>query len=137
MERTGIRTTEFWLTALVVLAGLIPTSGLIPEGHWAVKICGLVVSVAAALGYTWQRGNIKGAAKLLLVAVLVGLATGCAGPGYIRADSIAPAIEIVTMRHDRMLRGELDPAKIAPDDAESYLRTSALLRSVVDEATRK
>lgn len=143
MERTGIRTTEFWLTALVVLAGLIPTSGLVTEGHWTVKVCGLVVSVAAALGYTWQRGTVKNNAttttvtKLLLVALLIGLVAGCGGQGYVRAEAIAPAVDLVTLRHDKMLRGELDPAKIAPEDREAYLRTSGLLRETVEQAAAK
>ena len=147
--KTGIKTTEFWLTAIVILAGLIPTSGLIPEGHWAVKVCGLVVSVAAALGYTWQRGSAKAraaatkdvpgtVAKLLLLAVLVGLVAGCGGgAGYIRAEAIAPAVELVTVRHDKMLRGEIDPAKLSEEDKATYLRSSELLRSVVAEALKK
>jgi hypothetical protein len=137
-ERSGIKTTEFWITAIVVLAGLLPSSGLLPENHWAVKVCGLVVSVAAALGYTMARAGVKkagsAAAKLLLVALLIGLLAGCGGQGYIRAEAIEPAVRLVTGLHDKMLMGEVDPAKIKPEDKATYLRTSELLRSTVREA---
>lgn len=139
MERTGIKTTEFWVTAVVVLAGLLPSSGLIPEGHWGVKVCGLVVSVAAALGYTVARGSVKKAtaAKLLLVALLIGLLAGCGGQGYIRAEAIQPAVDLVTGLHDRLLMGEIKPGDIKHEDRATYLRTSELLRSTVREAAEK
>jgi len=138
-QRSGIRTTEFWITLVVVIAGLLPTSGLFPEGHWAVKVCGLVVSVAAALGYTVARGSVKkaAAAKLLLIALLVGLLAGCGGQGMIRAEAIEPAVKLVTGLHDRLLMGEVDPAKISPEDRKTYLRTSELLRSTVREGAEK
>ena len=134
-ERSGIKTTEFWITAIVVLAGLLPTSGLFPEGHWGVKVCGLVVSVAAALGYTMARAGVKSAAgKLLVLFCLVGLLAGCGGQGMIRAEAIEPAVKLVTGLHDKLLMGEVDPAKIKPEDKATYLRTSELLRSTVREA---
>ena len=134
-ERSGIKTTEFWIALVVILAGLLPSSGLIPEGHWGVKVCGLVVAAAAALGYTAARAGVKSAAgKLLVLFCLVGLLAGCGGQGYIRAEAIEPAVRLVTGLHDKMLMGEVDPAKIKPEDKATYLRTSEWLRSTVREA---
>lgn len=56
--RPGIRTTEFWLTLFVTIASLVPSFGL-PEAHPAVKIAGVVMAVAAQLGYTAFRTAAK------------------------------------------------------------------------------
>jgi len=165
--RTGIRTTEFWIAAILILAGLLPTSGLLPENHWGVKVCGLVVSLLAGLGYTAARVKVKAApaakdavAKLLLVALLVGLLVGCGTQGYVKAGNILPAVELVTYGYDDMLQGRcpvcrgtgiakekacttckgaktFDPKNILADDLATYLRTSEMLRGTVAEAAQK
>ncbi len=134
-ERSGLRTTEFWITLAVVIAGLLPSSGLLPEGHWAVKVCGLIVSAAAAMGYTVTRGGVKKSiGNLLLLTMLAGTFSGCCSQGYVKADAIRPAVELVTGLHDRMLLLEKDPKEIKPEDRATYLRTSQLLRETVREA---
>jgi hypothetical protein len=164
MERTGIRTTEFWITLIVALAGLLPASGLLPENHWGVKVCGLVVSLVAAMNYTVSRGSVKKAtttaAKVLVVALLIGLLAGCGGQGYLMAGNIWPAVEVVTYGYDDMLQGlcpvcrgtgiakgktcttckgakVFDPKNIAAEDLATYLRTSEMLRSTVQEVAAK
>lgn len=55
----GYKTTEFYLTAVAVLAGSLLTSGLLPAAGIAVKVTGLVISVLGALGYTAARTYAK------------------------------------------------------------------------------
>lgn len=57
--KPGYLTTEFFLTLVVTIAGCLPASGLLPVDHWAIKVAGLVVAVAAAMGYTVSRTAIK------------------------------------------------------------------------------
>lgn len=57
--KTGYKTTEFWITAIVVLAGAAVGSGLIPaDSPWA-QFASLVVSGFAATRYTDRRTEIK------------------------------------------------------------------------------
>ena len=60
-NRTGIRTTEFWLTATTSLVGLLIMSGIVtPEGAGtANQITGFIVAALASLGYTVSRGIVK------------------------------------------------------------------------------
>lgn len=55
--KPGIKSTEFWIMLVVTIAGLVTAA--LPETHVAVKIAGLVVSVAGSLGYTVARGGVK------------------------------------------------------------------------------
>ncbi len=57
-ERPGIRTTEFWVTLIIAVAGALPTFGL-PDEHVAVKVAGFAVAVLATLGYTLSRTKVK------------------------------------------------------------------------------
>jgi len=164
MVKAGYKTTEFWIMLVVALAGLIPMSGLIPEGHWGVKVCGLVVSLAATLGYTMARSGVKKTTdvviKLLLVACMIALLAGCGTQGYVKAGNILPAVELVTYGYDDMLQGRcpvcrgtgiakekvcttckglktFDPKNILADDLATYLRTSEMLRGTVVEVAQK
>lgn len=57
--RAGIKTTEFWLSLVVVaLSGLV-TSGYVAETHWSVKLASAIVAGAATLGYTVARAKVK------------------------------------------------------------------------------
>lgn len=139
--KPGWKTTEFWLSLVGMIAGVIVGSGL-PEEHPAVRIAGLVLAGLSAMGYSAARGLAKRAAAFLILPLLFVLA-GCA-KGMVRADAIAPGLELVADRHDRMLRGELDPkgdlngdGKVDGQDdkdRETYLRTSALLRRTIQTA---
>lgn len=59
MEKSGFKTTEFWLSFLVVLLGAYMASGLVGDEHWTVKLAGLVASALASLGYGMARAAIK------------------------------------------------------------------------------
>jgi len=57
--KPGYKTSEFWLTTLVTLTGLLTASGVIQSGSSWDKIVGLVVSALAAMGYSASRGSVK------------------------------------------------------------------------------
>ena len=57
--KPGYKTTEFWLSAIATIVGLVLASGLIVEGSSVARIVGGVVAVLAALGYTASRAKIK------------------------------------------------------------------------------
>ena len=76
--KSGYKTTEFWLSTLAVIAGLIMSSGVLDglaETHWAVKVTALLISVLGALGYNAGRAKVKTAetdlenTKLLVTTV--------------------------------------------------------------------
>jgi hypothetical protein len=55
----GYRTTEFWLSTLAMVLGVVLASGALPEGGLAGQIVGGVLSVLASLGYTASRTQVK------------------------------------------------------------------------------
>ena len=57
MKKEGYKTTEFWISSIVTLAGLVAAA--LPETHWAVKVAGLVISMGGAMGYTASRAKVK------------------------------------------------------------------------------
>ena len=57
--KPGYKTSEFWVTVVVTLAGLAMASGLIAPGSGWDKAIGLVTSTLAAMGYSASRGNVK------------------------------------------------------------------------------
>lgn len=61
MNKPGYKTTEFWLSTVATLCGLLYASGVIaPDGTGTVeKVVALVVSVLASLGYTAARKAVK------------------------------------------------------------------------------
>ena len=59
MEKPGVKTTEFWLSAAAAFIGALVAADVIPtEGPW-VQVIGLVSAALVALGYTGARLNIK------------------------------------------------------------------------------
>jgi len=57
--KPGYKTTEFWLTTVATIVGLVMASDIIPsDGIWP-KITGLVVALLSSLGYTVSRGVAK------------------------------------------------------------------------------
>lgn len=60
--RSGIKTSEFWVSLIVILLGAFMTSGLFANEHWSMKVVGLVTSLLSALGYTFARASVKLAA---------------------------------------------------------------------------
>ena len=60
--KPGWKTTEFWLTAVAEIVGLLLVSGAVSEvgdGPWP-KIIGGAIAILGALGYTVQRRILKG-----------------------------------------------------------------------------
>tara|TARA_R110002051_G_scaffold317826_2_gene399456 strand:+ start:1719 stop:1958 length:240 start_codon:yes stop_codon:yes gene_type:complete len=60
-KRTGIRTSEFWLSSVAALLGVLIASGVInmESSDMAAKIVGAACSILAALGYTVSRTMVK------------------------------------------------------------------------------
>lgn len=70
------------------------------------------------------------------IAPLYLLLAGCVTPGHpIDAEAIAPLVADVCETHDALLRGELVPVPEG-QEREQMLRSSALLREVVQEALK-
>lgn len=135
VEKPGFKTTEFWICSILALAGMVMAAGLGDDSP-IVKIAGMVLSLGSALGYTASRVSIKKTLQVLLVGFTLSLAVGCSQKGYVRADAIDGSLISVCDRHDKMLKGELDPKSISEADKKTYLRTSELLRKAVAEAKK-
>ena len=61
--KPGWKTTEFWLTAVAWIIGLLLASGALDglaETHWAVKVVGIIGAALATLGYEASRAKVKG-----------------------------------------------------------------------------
>jgi len=60
--KPGWKSTEFWLSTVATLVGLVMASGIldtVADTHWSVRVIGGVVAVLAALGYTSSRAKLK------------------------------------------------------------------------------
>lgn len=57
--KPGYKTTEFWMTCVATIVGLILVSGAVQEGGLAAQIVGGVAAVLAQLGYTASRTKVK------------------------------------------------------------------------------
>jgi len=60
----GYKTTEFWLSLIVVVLGAFMASGMVPGDHVAIKVGGMVMAVLSGMGYTAGRSKIKAAAEV-------------------------------------------------------------------------
>lgn len=131
-ERAGIKTTEFWLAAgMLLLAGYLMTKG---KDELGSILAGIACTV-----YTGFRGIVK--AKLAQTAgvLLFVFMTGCSTPGYVRADAIEELVQKVTERHDAYVTA--DPAYAKRGEAgraeqATHLRSAEILRMVVMEAMK-
>jgi len=57
--KPGWKTTEFWLTLVVLIASAVMSSGAVGEDSGLGKVLALVVAAGAAMGYTAVRGFTK------------------------------------------------------------------------------
>ena len=57
--KPGFTTSEFWLSTLATVLGLVLASGAVHDGGIAAQIVGGVLSVLATLGYTSSRTKVK------------------------------------------------------------------------------
>ncbi len=58
-DKPGWQSTEFWISFLVTIGGLVLASGLLPEGSMAGQIIGSILTIAAQAGYTTSRTLVK------------------------------------------------------------------------------
>jgi hypothetical protein len=59
MRKPGYKTTEFWITNVVILLGAILASGALAEGGLAAQVIGGIIAAAAKLGYDANRAATK------------------------------------------------------------------------------
>ena len=59
--KPGYKTSEFWLSAVATIGGLVLASGAFVEGDTGFKIASLVMSALASMGYSASRGKAKSA----------------------------------------------------------------------------
>ena len=57
--KSGIKTTEAWITFAIVAVGLVIASGLLPVDSIPMRIASLAAAVLKALAYTWSRTMVK------------------------------------------------------------------------------
>jgi hypothetical protein len=57
--KPGYKTTEFWLSVLACLLGLLMASGAIGDATMAAQIIGGVLALLSQLGYTASRTKVK------------------------------------------------------------------------------
>jgi uncharacterized protein HemX len=133
-DRPGYRTTEFWLSTLAAIVGVILASGLV-ETSPIMKVAGMAAAVLSAMGYSVSRGMTK-RAIVLLVAIVLPLGIGGCGGGQIRAEAVDGLVRQVSDRHDKLVKGELKASEISEADRATYLRSTELLRKVLDEARK-
>ena len=57
--KPGYKTTEFWLSALATVVGILLGSGVIPETGATMQIIGFIAAALSALGYTVSRAIVK------------------------------------------------------------------------------
>lgn len=63
-KKPGYKSSEFWLTLLCLIFGMLLASGAISEGSSAEKIIAFGASVLASFGYSFSRGMVKKAEAL-------------------------------------------------------------------------
>ena len=59
--KPGWKTSEFWISIIATIAGLVLMSGVAEDGGIVSTICGAVLTLAAQLGYTGARTLAKAA----------------------------------------------------------------------------
>jgi hypothetical protein len=57
--KPGFKSTEFWLSVVAAIAGLLMASGVLIEGSIVTQIVGGVIAILSGLGYTYSRTTIK------------------------------------------------------------------------------
>ena len=57
--KPGWKTSEFWLSSLATVGGILLASGAVAEGTAAAQVVGGILALLASLGYTASRTSIK------------------------------------------------------------------------------
>ena len=76
--------------------------------------------------------KLRKLSAVALVTLTLSFAS-CAATA-VDVNRIGPLIEDVVDRHDAMVNGTLDPATISDADKATFLRSTALLRAIVNQA---
>lgn len=98
--KPGYKTTEFYLTLVTILVGTALSTGFIPVGLPGT-IAGTILTVLAALGYTYYRGELKKVQPILRLgdtksgykttefwlSLFVIILNTCITTGLVRLDS--------------------------------------------------
>lgn len=58
-QKPGYKTTEFWLTIVAMLVGVLLSAGVFADDSPVLKGLGVAASVLGLLGYQVQRGMLK------------------------------------------------------------------------------
>lgn len=58
-QRSGIKTTEFWLSLIAVIVGALLSSGMFKETTITTQVLGIASTVLGALGYVATRSGVK------------------------------------------------------------------------------
>lgn len=59
MQNPGWKTSEFWITLVIISLSAFWGSGVVGDGSQTDRIFGFIASVAQGLGYTMSRGIAK------------------------------------------------------------------------------
>lgn len=57
--KPGYKTTEFWLTAVATLGGIIMSSGAVADTGLVGRLIGAVLALLTTMGYTYHRSQLK------------------------------------------------------------------------------
>jgi len=57
--KAGFKTSEFWMSSVATVLGIVLASGAVPEGGTVGQIIGGVLALLANLGYTASRTQVK------------------------------------------------------------------------------
>jgi len=60
--KPGYTTTEFWLSFGAILVSIVLASDVLPEGHLALRIVGVIGSILGSMGYAVGRSLVKSSA---------------------------------------------------------------------------
>lgn len=68
-NKSGFKTTEFWLTSLSAISGLVIASDA--ANGTAVELAGVISAVAASMGYKGFRAVVKKSGTVIILAMLM------------------------------------------------------------------
>lgn len=57
--KSGIKTTEFWLSKVAVLAAFLVSSGILTDGSTGLRVAAAISGALAVFGYTASRTLAK------------------------------------------------------------------------------
>jgi hypothetical protein len=61
MDRSGWKTTEFWMGLAAIIVGYLVSSDLGDESTWLGKGLAIIAMALASFGYSISRARVKGA----------------------------------------------------------------------------